>query len=102
MSKKAETGVLDFMGCNCAVDFFDRIIASLGLGAGGVDCGRNWSAVYDFGCTESTVEMLIIKNTKELTEELKAALPKLYETLDDIKEDRVGRLNFNYRVTYEE
>ena len=79
------TRTLDFKGCDCAINFFERIIEALELGVG--RCGLNWSAIYDFGCTESTVEKLIIKNTDDLTDELKTALPTLYMILDRLVEN---------------
>lgn len=79
------TRTLDFKGCVCAINFFERIIEALELGVG--RCGLNWSAIYDFGCTESTVEKLIIKNTDDLTDELKTALPTLYMILDRLVEN---------------
>lgn len=85
MNKKLKTKTLDFEGCKSALDFYDRIIDALELGVG--YCGRNWSAIYDFACTESTVEKLIIKNTDKLTDELKGALPMLYKVLDKVTEE---------------
>lgn len=95
------TRTLDFKGCNCALHFFERIIEALELGVG--RCGLNWSAIYDFGCTESTVEKLIIKNTEDLTDELKTALPTLYLILDRlVKHNEKYGDAFSYEVIEEE
>ena len=98
MSKELITRTLDFKGCDCALNFFERIIEALELGVG--YCGLNWDAIYDFGCTESTVEKLIIKNTDDLTDELKTALPTLYMILDRLvdQNNKYGDI-FIYEVT---
>lgn len=96
MNKKLKTKTLDFEGCKSALDFYDRIIDALELGVG--YCGRNWSAIYDFACTESTVEKLIIKNTDKLTDELKSALPMLYKVLDKVTQERKRYGVFIYEV----
>ena len=83
--KKLKTKILDFEGCTCAIEFFDRIIDALQLGVG--YCGRNWDAIYDFMRTESTVEKLIIKNTDKLTDDLKSALPMLCKVLESVTEE---------------
>ncbi len=88
------TRTLDFKGCRYAINFFDRIIEALELGVG--RCGRNWSAIIDFAWSESIVEKLIIKNTNDLTDELKTALPTFYKVLDIIKKDSHGF--FSYEV----
>ena len=93
MYEEPYTRTLDFKGCDCALNFFERIIEALELGVG--RCGLNWDAIYDFGCTESTVEKLIIKNTEDLTDELKTALPTLYMILD-----RLVKNNEKYGDTF--
>lgn len=94
--KKLKTRTLDFEGCTCATEFFDRIIDALELGVG--YCGRNWDAIYDFMRTESTVEKLIIKNTNKLTDELKSALPMLYKVFDKVSDERKRYGTFIYEI----
>lgn len=98
--KKLKTKTLDFKGCNCALEFFNRIIDALELGVG--YCGINWSAIYDFACTESTVEKLIIKNTDKLTDELKEVLPVFYMVLDKVSDERKRCGTFIYEVIDDE
>ena len=95
--KKLRTKTLDFEGCTCAIEFFDRIIDALELGVG--YCGRNWSAIYDFACTESTVEKLEIKSVDKLTDELKSALPMFYKVLDKVSDERKRCGTFIYEVS---
>lgn len=94
------TRTLDFKGCKCALHFFERIIEALELGVG--RCGLSWDAIYDFGCTESTVEKLIIKNTEDLSDELKTALPTLYMILDRlVKNNEKYGDTFDYEIIEE-
>ena len=92
------TSVLDFTGCVEEKDFYDRIIDALDIGVG--YCGRNWSAIYDFGSTSISVQKLEIKGSSSLKGYLELLYSRdLFRILERIKEyhESRGRV-FEYEV----
>lgn len=80
-----KTAVLDFTGCVEKDDFFDRIIDALDIGVG--YCGRNWSAIYDFGSTSISVQKLEIKGSSSLKGYLEVLYSRdLFRILERIKD----------------
>ena len=79
------TSVLDFTGCVEEKDFYDRIIDALDIGVG--YCGRNWSAIYDFGSTSISVQKLEIKGSSSLKGYLEVLYSRdLFRILERIKD----------------
>ncbi len=80
-----KTAVLDFTGCVEENDFYDRIIGALDIGVG--YCGRNWSAIYDFGSTSISVQKLEITGSSSLKGYLELLYSRdLFRILERIKD----------------
>lgn len=76
---------LDLTNCSRPYDLFARIHKAFGF----AECGFNWSAVYDFICTETPVETLYITGEASVSPDLQEFAGKLHSILEDVNQFRL-------------
>lgn len=75
-------GHRDLTNCSRPYDFFARIHKAFGF----EECGFNWSAVYDFVCTETPVETLYITGESTVSPELQEFVTMMHTVFDDVNQ----------------
>lgn len=85
---------LDLTNCSRPYDFFERIHKAFDF----KECGHNWSAIYDFVCTETSAETLYITGEGSVSPELQEFVTMLHTVLADVNQFRLRGWNTPFTV----
>ncbi len=88
---------LDITGCKTLYDLHERIRNAFGFPE---YYGRNWDAFWDFLCTETDADKVIIIGEKTLAKDFDRHLKIMHEILDDkaVLCQKMGWAPFRYEV----
>ena len=90
-----ETLYLDLTGCKTLLDLHERIRTTFDFPDG---YGRNWSAFYDFMCTEVSSCHLVISGIYSVPDDMKASISLMKKVLEAVQAER---LKMNDILTYQ-
>lgn len=86
---------LNLTGCSTCLDLHDRIKHTFDF----PDCyGRNWSAFYDFMCTEVPSSHIVVTGAYSVPVAIQDEVSRMIAELEDVKS---ARLKLNDMLTFE-